>query len=68
MTAARLQKLVEAPLESQRIEPLLPKGRRGAHRVDDRRMRSAARWRDCPSEREGRLSQIPILSGRSMPP
>jgi transposase len=44
--------------EWQRIEPLLPKGRRGAHRVDDRRvisgivhmLRSGARWRDCPPE------------------
>ena len=44
--------------EWQRIEPLLPRGRRGAHRVDDRRvisgvmhmLRSGARWRDCPSE------------------
>lgn len=42
----------------QRIEPLLPRGRRGAHRVDDRRvisgivhmLRSGARWRDCPPE------------------
>src|SRR5947208_5329449 len=41
-----------------RIEPLLPKGRRGAHRVDDRRvisgvlhmLRSGARWRDCPPD------------------
>src|SRR3954467_5296252 len=41
-----------------RIEPLLPRGRRGAHRVDDRRVISGivhmlkigARWRDCPSE------------------
>ena len=39
------------------IEPHLPKGRRGAHRVDDRRvisgivhmLRSGGRWRDCPS-------------------
>ena len=46
------------PQEWQRIEPLLPRGRRGAHRVDDRRvisgvmhmLRSGARWRDCPSE------------------
>jgi len=38
------------------IEPLLPRGRRGARRVDDRRvisgivhmLRSGARWRDCP--------------------
>ena len=40
------------------IELLLPRGRRGAHRVDDRRvisgimhmLRSGARWRDCPPE------------------
>ena len=40
------------------IEPLLPRGRRGARRVDDRRvisgimhmLRSGARWRDCPPE------------------
>ena len=39
-----------------RIERLLPRGRRGAHRVDDRRvisgimhmLNSGARWRDCP--------------------
>jgi transposase len=44
--------------EWKRIEPLLPRGRRGAHRVDDRRvisgvmhmLRSGARWRDCPAE------------------
>jgi transposase len=43
-------------VEWARIEPLLPKGRRGARRVDDRRiisgivymLRSGARWRDCP--------------------
>ena len=42
----------------ERIELLLPRGRRGAHRVDDRRvisgimhmLRSGARWRDCPPE------------------
>jgi transposase len=42
--------------EWKRIEPLMPRGRRGAHRVDDRRvisgimhmLRSGARWRDCP--------------------
>jgi transposase len=42
----------------RRIEALLPRGRRGAHRVDDRRvisgvlhmLRSGARWRDCPPE------------------
>ena len=41
-----------------RIEPLLPRGRKGAHRVDDRRvisgivhmLKSGARWRDCPPE------------------
>lgn len=39
------------------IEPHLPRGRRGAHRVDDRRVisgivhmvRSGGRWRDCPA-------------------
>ena len=39
------------------IEPLMPRGRRGARRVDDRRvisgivymLRSGARWRDCPA-------------------
>ncbi len=44
--------------EWARIEPHLPRGRRGAHRVDDRRvisgivhmLRSGARWRDCPAE------------------
>ena len=44
--------------EWSRIEPLLPRGRRGAHRVDDRRvisgivhmLRSGARWRDCPTD------------------
>jgi len=44
--------------EWARIEPHLPTGRRGAHRVDDRRiisgivhmLRSGARWRDCPKE------------------
>jgi transposase len=43
--------------EWARIEPLLPRGRRGAHRVDDRRvisgivhmLRSGGRWRDCPA-------------------
>lgn len=42
--------------EWRRIEPLLPRGRKGAHRVDDRRvisgivhmLKSGARWRDCP--------------------
>jgi transposase len=44
-------------VEWRRIEPLMPRGRRGANRVDDRRvisgiihmLRSGARWRDCPS-------------------
>jgi transposase len=44
--------------EWARIEPLLPHGRRGAHRVDDRRvisgivhmLRSGARWRDSPPQ------------------
>ena len=43
--------------EWARIEPLLPRGRKGAHRVDDRRvisgivhmLRIGARWRDCPA-------------------
>ena len=43
--------------EWSRLEALLPRGRRGAHRVDDRRvisgivhmLRSGARWRDCPA-------------------
>lgn len=41
-----------------KLEPLMPCDRRGAHRVDDRRvisgivhmLRSGARWRDCPVE------------------
>ena len=41
-----------------RIERYLPRGRRGAHRVDDRRvisgiihmLKTGARWRDCPAE------------------
>jgi transposase len=44
--------------EWERIEPYLPRGRRGAHRVDDRRvisgiihmLKTGARWRDCPPE------------------
>lgn len=43
-------------VEWAKIGPLLPRGRRGAHRVDDRRvisgimhmLHSGARWRDCP--------------------
>jgi transposase len=42
--------------EWDRIQPYLPRGRRGAHRVDDRRvisgiihmLKCGARWRDCP--------------------
>src|SRR5262249_36880163 len=45
-----------ARYEWAKIEPLMPRGRRGAHRLDDRRvisgivrmLRSGARWRDCP--------------------
>jgi len=41
-----------------KIEPHLPRGRRGAHRVEDRRvisgivhmLQSGGRWRDCPVE------------------
>ena len=41
-----------------RIEPHLPRGRRGARRVDDHRvisgivymLQSGGRWRDCPAE------------------
>jgi transposase len=44
--------------ECARIEPYLPRGRRGARRVDDRRvisgiihmLKTGARWRDCPAE------------------
>jgi transposase len=44
--------------EWARIEPYLPHGRRGARRVDDRRvisgiihmLKTGARWRDCPAE------------------
>ena len=43
--------------EWDRIEPYLPCGRRGARRVDDRRvisgiihmLKCGARWRDCPA-------------------
>jgi transposase len=43
--------------EWARLEPLMPRGRRGARRVDDRRvisgivymLRCGARWRDCPA-------------------
>ena len=43
--------------EWARIEPLLPRGRRGAHRVDDHRvisgivymLRIGAPWRTCPA-------------------
>ena len=44
--------------EWARITRYLPRGRRGAHRVDDRRvisgivhmLHTGARWRDCPTE------------------
>jgi hypothetical protein len=44
--------------EWRRIEPHLPRGPRGAHRVDDRRvisgiihmLRTGAPWRECPAE------------------
>ncbi len=44
--------------EWARIEPHLPRGRRGARRVDDQRvisgiihmLKTGARWRDCPAE------------------
>jgi transposase len=53
---ARIYWLSDA--EWTRIEPHLPRGRRGARRVDDRRvisgiihmLRCGARWRDCPTE------------------
>ena len=43
--------------EWARIEPLLPRGRKGAQRVDDRRvisgivhmLKAGGRWRDCPA-------------------
>ncbi|NOJ43820.1 transposase [Bradyrhizobium sp. WSM 1791] len=45
-------------MEWKRIEPLLPRGRHGAQRVNDRcviseilhMLRSGARWRDCPPD------------------
>ncbi|MFT3810918.1 MAG: IS5 family transposase [Micropepsaceae bacterium] len=54
--ARRVEWLSDA--EWARIEPLLPRGRKGAHRVDDRRvisgivhmLKCGARWRDCPPE------------------
>jgi len=56
MMARQLTWLSDA--EWARIEPLLPSGRCGARRVDDRRvisgivhmLRIGARWRDCPPE------------------
>lgn len=44
--------------EWTRIAPYLPRGRRGARRVDDRRvisgiihmLKTGARWRDCPAD------------------
>ena len=54
--AKRVQWLTDE--EWARIEPLLPRGRKGAPRVDDRRvisgivhmLKCGARWRDCPEE------------------
>jgi transposase len=45
-------------VEWARIEPLMPRGRRGAHRVDDRRVisgiiyviRNGLQWKDAPRE------------------
>jgi transposase len=56
LMARRLTWLSDA--EWVRIEPLLPRGRKGALRVDDRRvisgivhmLKSGARRRDCPPE------------------
>ena len=56
MTKRQLRWLSD--VEWAKIEPLLPHGRKGAHRVDDRRVISGivhmlkigARWRDCPPE------------------
>ena len=53
---SRLYWLSEA--DFARIEPLLPRGRRGAHRVDDRRvisgivhmLQAAAPWRESPGK------------------
>jgi transposase len=69
ITDSRLLRNVEAMMakrqltwlsdeEWAKIEPLLPHGRKGARRVDDRRVISGivhmlkigARWRDCPPE------------------
>ena len=44
--------------EWAKIEPLLPQGRKGARRVDDRRvisgivhmLKCGGRWQDCPGE------------------
>ena len=55
---ARRQLTWLSDAEWAKIEPLLPRGRKGAHRVDDRRVISGivhmlkigARWRDCPPE------------------
>ena len=54
------------------IEPLLPRGRRGAHRVDDRRvisgimhmLHSGARWRDCPPAHASHCTRRHFLETR----
>lgn len=54
--------------EWRRIEPLLPRGRRGAHRVDDRRvisgimhmLRSGARWRSTSYRATSKRPLAPI--------
>lgn len=56
MMAKRVQWL--SGEEWSRIEPLLPRDRKGAHRVDDRRviscivnrLKNGDRWCDCPPE------------------
>jgi transposase len=56
--AKRKQVYLLSDAEWAAIEPHLPRGRSGAHRVDDRRvvsgivhmLRSGAPWRDCPAE------------------
>jgi transposase len=55
---AKRQLIWLSDAERLRIEPLLPRGRKGAHRVNDRRvisgivhmLRIGVRWRDCPPE------------------
>lgn len=57
--------------EWRRVEPLLPRGRKGAHRVDDRRvisgivhmLKSGSRWRDCPKSAPTRRSTTAAAAG-----